>query len=193
MNWTDERTERLKALWAEGYSASQIARQLGGLTRNAVIGKVHRLGLSGRTATTPKQARLVKPDIAASAKKDGGGAPAGRPRQARTRQAAPPEPTKRVANPQPEAKPNPAKPSLGLSIVTIRDGQCRYSTHTEGGDHRFCGHKTRPGSPYCEAHWQVTVDHAGVKRARSRKALDPRDRQKLADLRRAAGQTRAMG
>lgn len=48
MNWTDERVERLKRLWAEGLSASQIAAQLGGVSRNAVIGKVHRLCLPGR-------------------------------------------------------------------------------------------------------------------------------------------------
>lgn len=48
MNWTDERVETLKKLWLDGLSAGQIAKQLGGVTRNAVIGKVHRLGLSGR-------------------------------------------------------------------------------------------------------------------------------------------------
>ena len=48
MAWTEDRVEVLKKLWAEGHSASQIAKQLGGVTRNAVIGKVHRLGLSGR-------------------------------------------------------------------------------------------------------------------------------------------------
>ncbi len=48
MNWTDERVERLKKLWSEGLSASQIAAQLGGVSRNAVIGKVHRLNLPGR-------------------------------------------------------------------------------------------------------------------------------------------------
>ena len=49
MTWTDERVEQLKKLWSDGLSASQIAAELGGITRNAVIGKVHRLGLSGRT------------------------------------------------------------------------------------------------------------------------------------------------
>jgi GcrA cell cycle regulator len=48
MTWTDERVETLKSMWAEGKSASQIAKELGGITRNAVIGKVHRLGLSNR-------------------------------------------------------------------------------------------------------------------------------------------------
>ena len=50
MSWTDERVSTLKKLWLDGLSASQIAKQLGGVTRNAVIGKVHRLGLSGRAA-----------------------------------------------------------------------------------------------------------------------------------------------
>src|SRR6201993_369506 len=50
LNWTDDRVEQLKSLWTEGLSASQIARALGGVTRNAVIGKVHRLGLAGRAS-----------------------------------------------------------------------------------------------------------------------------------------------
>src|SRR5213593_1540597 len=50
MGWADGRVELLKKLWQEGLSASQIAKHLGGVTRNAVIGKVHRLGLSGRAA-----------------------------------------------------------------------------------------------------------------------------------------------
>src|SRR3954470_17196434 len=63
MTWTDERVETLKRLWTDGLSASQIAAELGGITRNAVIGKVHRLGLSGRAkspssaAPRPRKAR----------------------------------------------------------------------------------------------------------------------------------------
>src|SRR3954465_11588063 len=53
--WTDDRVELLKKLWGDGLSASQIAGELGGITRNAVIGKVHRLGLSGR-AKAPSSA-----------------------------------------------------------------------------------------------------------------------------------------
>ena len=52
MSWTDERVETLKTMWSDGKSASQIAKELGGVTRNAVIGKVHRLGLSNRTSGT---------------------------------------------------------------------------------------------------------------------------------------------
>ena len=63
MSWTDERVALLTKLWADGLSASQIAAELGGITRNAVIGKVHRLGLSGRakspssTSPRPRKAR----------------------------------------------------------------------------------------------------------------------------------------
>ncbi|WP_412507933.1 GcrA family cell cycle regulator, partial [Roseovarius sp. SYSU LYC5161] len=51
MSWNDERVETLKKMWGEGQSASQIAKELGGVTRNAVIGKVHRLGLSNRAGS----------------------------------------------------------------------------------------------------------------------------------------------
>ena len=78
MSWTDERVETLKKMWSDGQSASQIAKELGGVTRNAVIGKVHRLGLSNRTggtaaaaattgtradtAATPEPAAAAEPD-----------------------------------------------------------------------------------------------------------------------------------
>src|SRR4051794_6082171 len=75
MSWTDERVELLKKLWSDGLSASQIAGRLGGVTRNAVIGKVHRLGLSGRATTSRMKShrprtraqqprRLMKPRFA---------------------------------------------------------------------------------------------------------------------------------
>lgn len=59
MSWTDERVETLKRMWAEGQSASQIAKELGGVTRNAVIGKVHRLGLSNRVEGDEQPAPAV--------------------------------------------------------------------------------------------------------------------------------------
>jgi GcrA cell cycle regulator len=72
MTWTDERVETLKRLWTDGLSASQIAAELGGITRNAVIGKVHRLGLSGRAkspssaAPRPRHGRPHGPKIRGS-------------------------------------------------------------------------------------------------------------------------------
>lgn len=68
MNWTDERVEKLKKLWSEGLSASQIAAQLGGVSRNAVIGKVHRLSLPGRAKAGGSTAAAARPKRATSAR-----------------------------------------------------------------------------------------------------------------------------
>ena len=83
MTWTDERVETLKKLWTDGLSASQIAAELGGITRNAVIGKVHRLGLSGR-AKSPSSA-APRPRKAAPASAHDAGLAAVRARQHRPR------------------------------------------------------------------------------------------------------------
>ncbi len=95
MSWTDERVDVLRKMWGEGQSASQIAKELGGVTRNAVIGKVHRLGLSNRTAT----AAAAAPKAEAKAKP---AAPSG--------PAAKPEP-KPEASPKPAAQTEPARPA----------------------------------------------------------------------------------
>ena len=67
MSWTNERVELLKKLWGDGLSASQIAGELGGVTRNAVIGKVHRLGLSGRAKSTSSSSKPRRPRAATTA------------------------------------------------------------------------------------------------------------------------------
>jgi GcrA cell cycle regulator len=103
MSWTDERVETLKRMWNEGQSASQIAKELGGVTRNAVIGKVHRLGLSNRVggkddddeaAPGPAPAAAVKPEPAAR-----------------------PDPAPRAEAPRPTA-PAAAAPAAAASNVT---------------------------------------------------------------------------
>ncbi len=68
MSWTDERVETLKKMWGEGQSASQIAKELGSVTRNAVIGKVHRLGLSNRVGAGPVAPAPVLPSKTAPIK-----------------------------------------------------------------------------------------------------------------------------
>ncbi len=103
MSWTDERVEILKTMWSEGKSASQIAKELGGVTRNAVIGKVHRLGLSNRnggggSATAPAATKTnvgsgkEKPaETAAPSKAEPAPEPAKRP-EPKTMSASPPPP-----------------------------------------------------------------------------------------------------
>ena len=99
MSWTDERVETLKRMWAEGQSASQIAKELGGVTRNAVIGKVHRLGLSNRNDEAPEAAAPAPEAKPAAAAAPAAAAPKPAPEPA-------PEP-KPVAAAAPEAKPEP--------------------------------------------------------------------------------------
>jgi GcrA cell cycle regulator len=92
MSWTDERVETLKKMWAEGQSASQIAKELGSVTRNAVIGKVHRLGLSNRAGTGPVVGAAPAPGPATVTP-----APA-RPAPAAERPARAPAPAPEVAD-----------------------------------------------------------------------------------------------
>ena len=90
MSWTDERVELLKKMWGEGQSASQIAKELGGVTRNAVIGKVHRLGLSNRAGPTPTPATPAA--AGAATKPEAKAKPAPKPAEAKARPAAKPAP-----------------------------------------------------------------------------------------------------
>ena len=101
MSWSDERVELLKRLWGEGQSASQIAKELGGVTRNAVIGKVHRLGLSNRNGSAPAASAAPADAPEAEAPK-----PADKPApEPVARPAAPPEP-----EPEPEPEQDDAEP-----------------------------------------------------------------------------------
>lgn len=104
MSWTDERVETLKRMWNEGQSASQIAKELGGVTRNAVIGKVHRLGLSNRVGgKDDEEEGASAPAPAAAAKPD----PAPRP-----------EPAPRAETPRPAA-PSPAAPAPASNVTAL--------------------------------------------------------------------------
>ncbi len=94
MSWTDERVELLKKMWGEGQSASQIAKELGGVTRNAVIGKVHRLGLSNRAGAAPAAAPAAATATAA-AKPETKAKPAVKPAEVKAR-PAPAKPAPRV-------------------------------------------------------------------------------------------------
>ena len=141
MAWTDERVETLKKLWAEGLSASQIAKELGGVTRNAVIGKVHRLGLSGRATPSRPPARVSTPRPR----------PAARPARPATFVdrvvASRTEPTK----PAIEAEPLPN--GEFATVLTLSNHICKWPIGDPGDkDFRFCGRKTMPGIPYCDKH-----------------------------------------
>ena len=121
MSWTDERVELLKKMWAEGKSASQIAKELGSVTRNAVIGKVHRLGLSSRgtdssaNAAAKAEAKSASPPAAAAA-----GKPAAAEAAPEVKKAADPAP---AATPSPQPAPEPVQPAPAQTNVTIIPGR----------------------------------------------------------------------
>lgn len=148
MAWNDERVELLKKLWSEGLSASQIAGRLGGVTRNAVIGKVHRLGLSGRATTSRMKSHRPRARAAANAR-----------RMQKTRFAPQGNPALRALY-QPEAEPfTPAVEELVIplkerrSIQTLTECSCRWPIgDPQSADFHFCGKTKVTGLPYCEFH-----------------------------------------
>ena len=110
MSWTDERIDRLKAMWSQGLTASQIADDLGGVSRNAVIGKAHRLGLDSRPSPVKQGEEKEKKAKAAPATKPTAAAkPAvAVPATPAAKKAEPkPAPTPRSAAPAPAAPPAP--------------------------------------------------------------------------------------
>ncbi len=192
MSWTDERVEKLKELWGDGMSASQIAKALGGVTRNAVIGKVHRLGLSNRGTASTGQ----------SAPEDG--KPVQKPaKPSRTAKVAA-EPKDNIAAPAAEVKPLPVavrvqpvirdatqprapglptpeeraaratlveieKMARKLDLLSLTERTCKWpiGDPTEESFH-FCGLPSATGKPYCEHHVAVAFQPMSTRRDRAR-------------------------
>jgi GcrA cell cycle regulator len=158
MGWTEERVELLKKLWADGLSASQIAAELGGITRNAVIGKVHRLGLSGR------------------AKRPSSASP--RPRKARTsghmmrmnRSAIRGNTALAydyAQEPEPELIEIPIEQRKNLLQLT--EATCHWPVGDPGStDFFFCGGASAESSPYCTYHSRVAYQPASDRRREKR-------------------------
>ena len=161
MAWTEDRVEILTKLWAEGLSASQIANRLGGVTRNAVIGKVHRLGLSGRAKPSrPKTVSKSKPSVKRVASK---------PRAPRK-----PAPVIQPPAPPPPVEAKPLPNGEYATILTIRDHMCKWPIgDPAASDFRFCGRRVKESEPYCEAHCSVAYQPSR-RRGSGPKALPPR-------------------
>ncbi|MEL6502935.1 MAG: GcrA family cell cycle regulator [Pseudomonadota bacterium] len=178
--WTEERVARLAKLWAEGLSASQIAADLGEVTRNAVIGKVHRLGLSGRDKPAGKGGNRKKTTTAKAAGKPA----APKPSSAR---AKPAEAQPHTAKDKPafddvdvkdrleaetivEAAPandNSEPKSRKLTLMQLTENTCKWPT----GDptmpgFSFCGHPTEDDKPYCAFHNKVAFQPPSDRRRR---------------------------
>jgi GcrA cell cycle regulator len=164
MSWTDERVELLKKLWSDGLSASQIAAELGGITRNAVIGKVHRLGLSGRAKSASSTA----------------------PRQRKTRSSSHMLRMTRAsvrgntalahayeieAEATPEMMENIIPIGQRRTILELTEQTCRWPIGDPGStEFFFCGGNTIGGLPYCAYHSRVAYQPAGARR-RDRRPL----------------------
>jgi GcrA cell cycle regulator len=151
MSWTDERVELLKKLWGEGLSASQIASRLGAVTRNAVIGKVHRLGLSGRATTS--RMKTVRPRSRLASPKRPVAPPNNKPRFAQIG-----NPAVRALYPL-DAEPLPAMEELVIplaerkTIQTLSECSCRWPIgDPQTAEFHFCGKNKVSGLPYCEFH-----------------------------------------
>ena len=164
MGWTDERVELLKKLWADGLSASQIAGELGGVTRNAVIGKVHRLGLSGRAKTSSTTARPKRQQRGTNF-----GARPARSAQRKNGAGFPlPATGERPVVSQPVAveAPDPLK----LELVELTEQTCKWPIGDPAQeDFHFCGHKAKDSSPYCAYHSRLAYQPV-VDRRRDRQA-----------------------
>lgn len=168
IGWSEERVELLKKLWSDGLSASQIAGELGGITRNAVIGKVHRLGLSGRAkapssaAPRPRRARPAAHQMRIAR-------PAMRGNTALARHAYP------VYELEPEPEPQPLENIVPIgqrcSLLDLSDAKCRWPIGDPGAnDFFFCGGKPLSELPYCAYHARIAYQPVADRR-RDRRAV----------------------
>ena len=165
MNWTDERVELLKKLWSEGLSASQIATQLGGVSRNAVIGKVHRLKLSARGRTSSAQPRAKKAPAANGVKSSS------RPTRTVTTTIgatalAAQFDTEPVARQMLRPVENVVIPiSRKLSLIQLTERTCKWPNGDPlAEDFSFCGNEAGESGPYCGYHSRVAYQPASDRR-----------------------------
>ena len=192
MSWTDDRVEILKKLWVEGQSASQIAKELGGVTRNAVIGKVHRLGLSNRATSSSSSKSDTKSKTSVKSMSDTKRVSNKTSASKVTSANSPSEPRSNVTSLRrqiiPAGQPLPPQPSANeispealarvseiekkakkISLLELTERTCKWP----GGDPAteefwFCGLPSQAGKPYCEAHVGVAFQPMSQRRDRRR-------------------------
>ena len=193
MSWTDDRVETLKKMWADGQSASQIAKELGGVTRNAVIGKVHRLGLSNRTGGAVPAADGVEPapepvaepataapplapadpvDTPEPAVADAGARPSvpARRQIIPAGQPLPPQPSANEISPEALASQREVeKRAMRLTLMELTERTCKWPIGDPATPNFwFCGLPVEQGKPYCEAHVGVAFQPMSARRDRRR-------------------------
>lgn len=129
MSWTEQEIKTATTMWREGSSATEIAMALGsGKSRNAVVGKMHRLGLTGRSQANATSGHATVRRI-----------------QSREERALPNRET---------ASPEPLPASEGVLHLDRRFNQCAFPITAATADMRVCGAETQECSPYCPEHHQ---------------------------------------
>ncbi|WP_353217065.1 GcrA family cell cycle regulator [Sandarakinorhabdus sp.] len=168
MAWTDERIAKLKHGWESGMTATQIAEMLGeNVTRNAVIGKAHRLGLESRPSpvksaavdAVPMAARPAQPitDLVPSATV-----------AAQQPVAVAAAPAAAAPQPRAAAKPKTGKPAR-TTLLDLNEKVCKWPIgHPNEADFHFCGKPTQPNFPYCNEHCLVAYQAQIARRDRPR-------------------------
>tara|TARA_B100000287_G_C20437078_1_gene704021 strand:+ start:96 stop:695 length:600 start_codon:yes stop_codon:yes gene_type:complete len=196
MAWSDERVAILKKMWLEGNSASEIAKELGNITRNAVIGKVHRLGLSNRDtnitktgSTSTKAVKSVKrgrpPKVNKETKKIGRPEKLKESRDFRETKDDKDQSVTSLANAKlssdtkleivsdlsEETLNNLLKvemKSKKISLMELTERTCKWPIGDPATDSFwFCGHESEPGKPYCKTH--ISIAFQPITQRRSRK------------------------
>ena len=143
MSWTDEKVEKLKNLWGKDHTASQIAEIIGGVSRNAVIGKAHRLNLSSKIKTKSSY-QLNKVNV-----------------------------NKNDTNSKLKGKRNKFKsllldanfePAKNLNLEELNEDTCKYMEgHPDDKDASFCGRKNVEKFSYCPLHLMIVFQPKGKK------------------------------
>jgi GcrA cell cycle regulator len=180
MGWTDERVELLTRLWGDGLSASQIASQLGGITRNAVIGKVHRLKLETRVKASSGEILVVPADegiVVEAAEADtakvlqmqtglrsivrGGGVHGATAFKLE-------ETTEKVVDvvsDVPRASGEVVPITRNLTLVQLTERTCKWPLGDPlSPDFRFCGNHSDESSPYCAHHARIAFQPVSERR-----------------------------
>jgi GcrA cell cycle regulator len=185
MSWTDERIALLKKMWKEGKSAAEIAKMLGkGVTRNAVIGKAHRMGLSGRPSPIKKPA-APKKEPAAKKERAAPAAPAAPVARGKKAAVTPP-----AANAKASAQLSKeveelktiqkdiVPPGGGVALIDLTERMCKWPIgDPRDADFTFCGRGIRAGTPYCPDHAAMAYQTSSRSRGT---ALNAAARQKAA-------------
>jgi len=157
MVWTDEKVKLLVQYWESGQSITQIGKQLG-MTRNAVVGKAHRIGLAKRASPILRSEKPAQPRVAAAshgAAQHGSGqhapaAPAPRPTTVRVRdEAAMPH----APHSHGPSQGNQLTPALLAALTPTTGPRCKWPIgDPKTADFDFCDHVALPGKPYCASH-----------------------------------------